>query len=54
MQQSMISKWAITPLRLDPDASKICTIILPLEKYTPTVLTLEMAGSPEKQIVEAN
>jgi hypothetical protein len=28
MQQPLISKWAITPLRLDPDAFKVGTIIL--------------------------
>jgi hypothetical protein len=32
-------------IRLDPDASKICTIIFPWGKYSR--LPMEMAGSPD-------
>jgi hypothetical protein len=31
----------------DPDASKICTIIFPLEKYSHLWLQMGMAGSPD-------
>ncbi len=39
---------------LDQDASKICTIILPWGHYIPQELTMEIADSPDKQIVGAN
>ena len=34
-------------IRLDPDAQKICTIILPWEKYSYLQLPLGIAGSPD-------
>ncbi len=34
-------------IRLDPDASKICTIIFPLEKYSYKRLPMGIAGSPD-------
>jgi hypothetical protein len=39
---------------LDPDASKICTIILSLGIVLPQDLTMEMTGSPDDYIVGAN
>ncbi len=34
-------------IRLDPDASKICTIIFPWEKYSYKQIPLGIAGSPD-------
>jgi hypothetical protein len=34
-------------IRLDPDASKICTIIFPWGKYSYKQLTMGIAGSPD-------
>jgi hypothetical protein len=34
-------------IRLDPDASKICTIIFPWEKYSCKQLPMSIAGSPD-------
>jgi hypothetical protein len=34
-------------IRLDPDASKICTIIFPWGKYSYVQLPLDIAGSPD-------
>ncbi len=34
-------------IRLDPDASKICTIIFPWGKYTYKWLPMGIAGSPD-------
>jgi hypothetical protein len=34
-------------IRLDPDASKICTIIFPWEKYSYKRLLMGIAGSPD-------
>jgi hypothetical protein len=34
-------------IRFDPDASKICTIIFPWEKYSYKRLTMGVAGSPD-------
>jgi hypothetical protein len=34
-------------IRLDPDASKICTIIFPWEKYSYKRLQMSIAGSPD-------
>jgi hypothetical protein len=34
-------------IRLDPDASKICTIIFPWEKYSYKRLSMGIAGSPD-------
>jgi hypothetical protein len=34
-------------IRLDPDASKICTIIFPLGKYSYKQLPMGIAGSPD-------
>jgi hypothetical protein len=34
-------------IRLDPDASKICTIIFPWEKYSHKRLPMGIAGSPD-------
>ncbi len=34
-------------IRLDPDASKICTIIIPWGKYSYKRLPMEIAGSPD-------
>jgi hypothetical protein len=34
-------------IRLDPDASKICTIIFPWGKYSNRRLRMGIAGSPE-------
>ncbi len=34
-------------IRLDPDASKICTIIFPWEKYSYKQLPMGIAGSPD-------
>jgi hypothetical protein len=34
-------------IRLDPDASKICTIIFPWEKYSYKRLSMSIAGSPD-------
>jgi hypothetical protein len=34
-------------IRLDPDASKICTIIFPWEKYSYKQLLMGIAGSPD-------
>jgi hypothetical protein len=34
-------------IRLDPDASKICTIIFPRGKYFNERLTMGIAGSPD-------
>jgi hypothetical protein len=34
-------------IRLDPDASKICTIIFPWGKYSHKRLTIGMADSPD-------
>jgi hypothetical protein len=33
-------------IRLDPDASKICTIIFPWGKYSYEQLPMDIAGSP--------
>jgi hypothetical protein len=41
-------------IRLDQDASNTCTIILPWGQYIPQELTMEIAGSVDKQIVGAN
>ncbi len=34
-------------IRLDPDASKICTVIFPLGKYSYKRLPMGIAGSPD-------
>ncbi len=34
-------------IRLDPDASKICTIIFPWGKYSYKILPMGIAGSPD-------
>jgi hypothetical protein len=34
-------------IRLDPDASKICTIIFPWRKYSSKQLPMGVAGSPD-------
>jgi hypothetical protein len=34
-------------IRLDPDASRICTIIFPWEKYSYKQLPMGIAGSPD-------
>jgi hypothetical protein len=34
-------------IRLDPDASEICTIIFPWGKYSYKRLTMRIAGSPD-------
>ena len=34
-------------IRLDPDASRICTVIFPWEKYSYKRLPMGIAGSPD-------
>ena len=46
MLQPLILTW-VTTLRLDPDMSKICTIIFPWGKYFYQRLPMGIAGSPD-------
>jgi hypothetical protein len=39
--------WATKTIRLDPDASRICTIIFPQGKYSYKRLPMGIAGSPD-------
>jgi hypothetical protein len=47
LQQPLISTWYYHTIRLDPDASKICTIIFPWGKYSYKRLPMGIAGSPD-------
>jgi hypothetical protein len=40
-------KMGYNTIRLDPDASKICTIIFPWGKYSYKRLPMGIAGSPD-------
>ena len=47
MQQPLDLKMGCYTIRLDPDASKICTNIFPWGKYSYKRLPMGIAGSPD-------